>query len=133
MSPIVVTYLLYLAITVGLTLWVGRVLAVNGRRVLTAALGDDVLGGAVAALLLVAFYLVTLGVVGLSLRTGADVRTARDALELLAGKIGRVLLILGLIHLGNLALTALYGGRLPARVPAPDLRTPVVLTPSRGR
>jgi hypothetical protein len=133
MSPIVATYLLYLAITVGLTLWVGRVLAVNGRRVLTAALGDEVLGGAVAALLLVAFYLVTLGVVGLALRTGADVRTARDALELLAGKIGRVLLILGLIHLGNLALTALYSGRLPTRLPVPPPQPPVVLTPYPGR
>lgn len=114
MSLVVATYLLYLAITIGLTIWVARVLAANGRRVLARLLGDEALGGALSSLLTVAFYLVTLGIIGLTLRTGGEVRTARAGLELLSSKIGVVLLVLGALHLANLALAARLGRRMRA-------------------
>lgn len=104
-SPIVVSYLLYLAISIGLTVWVARTLFQNGRAFLVHVFrGDNNLADSVNHLLVVGFYLINLGYVSLALKTGDDVTGARTVIELLAGKIGFVLLVLGVMHFFNLAV-----------------------------
>lgn len=102
MDLTVVTYVAYLLISVGLTVWVARTLSKNGRIFLADVLkGNEKLADAVNHLLVVGFYLVNLGFVALYLRTAGAVTEARGLFEALSVKIGVVLLVLGVMHLGN--------------------------------
>jgi hypothetical protein len=102
-SPIVVTYLVYLAITISITVWVAQTLFKNGRVFLLDVFhGDDKVADSVNHLLVVGFYLVNLGYVSLMLRIGSDIPGPREAIEALSAKVGLVLLILGGMHFLNL-------------------------------
>jgi hypothetical protein len=107
---IVGTYLLYLLISTGLTVLVGTGLARSGRAFLLDVFsGNDTLARAVSRLLVLGFYLLSLGFVTLSMRTGGDIGSARAGLQLLSVKVGEVLLVLGVMPL--VALTALVRTR----------------------
>jgi hypothetical protein len=100
---IVVTYLVYLLISVALTIWVARTLHQRGGIFLVDAFqGNSELAASVNHLLVVGFYLINIGFVSLVLKTGATIVTARAAIELLSDKMGMVLLILGGMHFFNL-------------------------------
>ncbi|MEU2183916.1 hypothetical protein [Streptomyces thermolilacinus] len=102
MDLTVLGYIIYLLISVVLTVWVARTLSRNGRIFLADVLkGDENLADAVNRLLVVGFYLVNFGFVALYLRQDATIDTARHLLEGLSVKIGIVLLVLGAMHLGN--------------------------------
>ncbi|GGT11790.1 hypothetical protein GCM10010271_13240 [Streptomyces kurssanovii] len=102
MDLTVVTYVAYLLISVGLTVWVARTLSKNGRIFLADVLkGNEKLAEAVNHLLVVGFYLVNLGFVALYLKTADAIEETRGLLEALSVKIGVVLLVLGVMHLGN--------------------------------
>ncbi len=94
-------YVVYLAITVPVTIWVASTLARNGRVFLDDVFkGDEGLASAVNQLLVVGFYLLNLGFVMLYLRGGrAD--GVEDVFNALSIKIGVVLLTLGLLHFFN--------------------------------
>ncbi|PZS36272.1 MAG: hypothetical protein DLM59_01540 [Pseudonocardiales bacterium] len=97
------TYLLYLAISTALTVWVGRTLYRNGHLFLVEVFaGEEGLATAVNHLLVVGFYLVNFGFVSLFLRLGHGVADARGAIEALSGKQGVVLLVLGAMHFMNM-------------------------------
>jgi p-aminobenzoyl-glutamate transporter AbgT len=99
----VITYLLYLAISIALTVWVAQTLFKNGLRFLEDVFhGDAGLADSVNHLLVVGFYLINLGYVSLALRVGSDVNTVRTSIEVLSQKIGFVLLVLGVMHFFNL-------------------------------
>lgn len=100
---IVVSYLAYLAISLGVTVWVATTLHRNGRVFLVDAFhGNTELADSVNRLLVVGFYLVNIGYVTLALRTTAALNSTREAIELVSDKIGVVLLVLGCMHFGNL-------------------------------
>lgn len=103
MDLTVVTYVVYLALSIGLTVWVARTLSRSGHVFLADVLqGSEKLADAVNHLLVVGFYLVNLGFVALWLRGGdTDVTDARSIFTALSVKIGTVLLVLGVLHLGN--------------------------------
>src|SRR3979411_1263024 len=62
----VVTYLIYLAISIGLTIWVARTLHRNGRIFLVDVFhGNEPLADSVNHLLVVGFYLISFGYVSL--------------------------------------------------------------------
>ena len=103
MNAIVVTYLTYVAISIGLTGWVARTLFRNGALFLLDVFGgDERMAKAVNHLLVVGFWLINLGYIALALRIGGEVADARAGIEALATKLGGVLLVLGLMHFGNL-------------------------------
>lgn len=102
MDLTVVAYVVYLLISVALTAWVARTLSRNGKVFLADVLkGNEKLAEAVNHLLVVGFYLVNLGFVALYLRNADGVTDARELLEALSVKVGVVLLVLGIMHLGN--------------------------------
>ncbi|MCX4691438.1 hypothetical protein [Streptomyces sp. NBC_01408] len=102
MDLTVVAYIIYLLISIGLTVWVARTLSRNGRVFIGDVLqGNEKLADAVNQLLVVGFYLVNIGFVTLYLRSGEDIVRARDLFEALSVKLGVVLLVLGFMHLGN--------------------------------
>ncbi|HKQ73959.1 MAG TPA: hypothetical protein VJ810_09680 [Blastocatellia bacterium] len=103
MNHIVFTYLIYLAISVSLTIWVARTLHQNGRVFLVDVFhGNESLADSVNHLLVVGFYLINLGYVSLSLKLGYDVGDMREAIEALSWKVGAVLVVLGGMHFFNL-------------------------------
>lgn len=102
MDLTVLTYVVYLVISVGLAVWVGRTLGRAGRVFLADVFhGDDKLADAVNHLLVVGFYLVNLGFDVLWLKTTDSIPDAQSVFTELSIKIGTVLLVLGGLHLGN--------------------------------
>ncbi|MEU7111415.1 hypothetical protein [Streptomyces sp. NPDC046182] len=102
MDLTVVAYIAYLLISVALTIWVARTLSRNGRIFLADVLhGNEKLAEAVNHLLVVGFYLVNFGFVALYLSQDETVADARGLFEALSVKQGVVLLVLGVMHLGN--------------------------------
>src|SRR5258706_16296232 len=73
------TYLVYLAFSIALTVWVGHTLHKNGRPFLLHAFDDNALtADSINNLLLVGFYLVNFGFVCLALRAEPVVGLGRD-------------------------------------------------------
>ncbi len=96
-------YLLYLPITIGVTIWVARTLFTNGRLFLAEVFhGNQELADAVNRLLLMGFYLINIGYATLTLRTHESVPTLTAMVEVLSVKLGIILLILGAMHFFNL-------------------------------
>lgn len=110
MSPVpvdptytITAYLLYLAASVTLTVWVARTLHQSGRVFLVDAFhGNASLADSVNHLLVVGFYLVNVGYVALALRYGQKPHDLQSAIEFFSTKIGLVLLVLGAMHFFNL-------------------------------
>jgi hypothetical protein len=127
----ITTYLLYLAISVALTIWVAHTLHQNGRIFLVDVFhGNEPLADSVNHLLVVGFYLINLGYVSLALKLGYDIATPREGIEALSVKVGTVLLVLGGMHFFNLFLFSRMRRRATMRnAPppvSPDAFTPVV-------
>ncbi len=102
MDRTVIAYVIYLFVSIGLTIWVARTLSRNGRVFLADVLqGDDKLADAVNHLLVVGFYLVNLGFVALYLSGDDTIEDTRGVFEALSTKVGVVLLVLGAMHLAN--------------------------------
>ncbi|WP_333738382.1 hypothetical protein [Streptomyces sp. IBSBF 2806] len=102
MDRTVIAYVIYLFVSIGLTIWVARTLSRNGRVFLADVLkGDDKLADAVNHLLVVGFYLVNLGFVALYLSGDETIEDTRGVFEALSTKVGVVLLVLGAMHLAN--------------------------------
>lgn len=96
-------YAFYLAVSVGLTIWVARTLHKNGRIFLVDAfLGNEQLADSVNHLLVVGFYLINIGYVTLALKYGDKPSNLQQAIEFFSTKIGLVLLVLGAMHFFNL-------------------------------
>ncbi len=98
------TYLLYLLISITLTVVVGTGVARSGRAVLLDVFGgNDALARAVSRLIALGFYLLSLGFVTLTMRAGGQVPSATAGLQLLSVKVGEVLIVLGALHLLTMA------------------------------
>jgi len=103
MNHIVFTYLLYLAISVTLTIWVARTLHQNGRVFLVDVFhGNEALADSVNRLLVIGFHLINLGYISLTLKLGYSVVDLQEAIEALSWKVGAVLVVLGGMHFFNL-------------------------------
>ncbi len=111
-------YFSYLAISIGLTIWVARTLHQSGRVFLIDAFhGNAELADSVNHLLVVGFYLINIGYIALALTTRSPMATFREIIELESVKIGVVLLILGAMHFFNILVFAKMRAR--GRVGAP--------------
>ncbi|MCX6855402.1 MAG: hypothetical protein NTV80_10920 [Verrucomicrobia bacterium] len=105
MNETVITYGLYLALAVAMTIWVAKTLHKSGRVFLVECFhGNAELADSVNHLLVVGFYLINIGFVSLYLKTTETVTGAQGVFETLSGKMGVVLLMLGGMHFFNLLL-----------------------------
>ena len=118
-------YFSYLAISIGLTVWVARTLHRSGRVFLVDAFhGNQELADSVNHLLVVGFYLVNVGYIALALRTDSPMETFRQIIELESVKIGVVLLILGAMHFFNILVFAKMRSKATNREPLAPLQPP---------
>src|SRR5580765_4577825 len=114
------TYLVYLGISVAMTVWVARTLHKNGRIFLVDSfLGNEPMADSVNHLLVVGFYLINIGYVTLALKYGDKAADARTALEILSTKVGLVLVVLGVMHFFNLFIFSKMRRRATLHRPPP--------------
>ena len=127
---IVVSYIVYLVISVNLTIWVARTLHKRGGIFLIDAFhGNAELAASVNHLLVVGFYLINLGFVSLALKTSATIVTTRAAIEMVSDKVGAAMLILGAMHFFNLYVFTRIRRRGTA--PRPPFGPDAILHPAR--
>jgi len=104
-SPFLVpVYVAYAVVAVGLTIALARILSKNGAVFLEDVFKDQPkMAGAVNHLLVVGFYLLNLGYAALIMKA-SSAATAVEASEVLAWKLGALLISLGVMHFFNLYL-----------------------------
>jgi len=99
-----IDYVLYIATSVFLTVWVGDTLHRNGRPFLVSVFKEDGLADSVNRLLVVGFYLVNFGAAAILINTGGQPGSVADMLKQTVTRIGVVLLVLGFMHFNNLMI-----------------------------
>lgn len=103
-SYLVAVYAAYAIASVGLTVGLARTLFRNGAVFLESVFKDDPkMAEAVNKLLVVGFYLLNFGYACLLMKSERAV-DAIQAIEILASKLGYLLMSLGVIHFGNIYL-----------------------------
>lgn len=118
----IASYLIYLALSGILTVWVAQTLHKNGRIFLVDVFhGNEALADSVNHLLVVGFYLINLGYVSLALADGHVVDTAVKAIETLSVKVEMVLLVLGGMHFLNLLIFSRMRRRARLRFSPPPV------------
>lgn len=104
-SHLATVYSVYATASIGLTIWLARTLARNGEVFLEDVFADNPrMATAVNRLLVVGFYLLNLGYAFSTLKAGTTAPTPVAAIEILAMKLGALLLSLGALHFANLYL-----------------------------
>lgn len=102
MDHLSVVYAVYALVSLGLTVWLARMLGASGRVFLEDVFPEQrELANAINRLLVVGFYLVNLGYACLLLEGGYAV-DARSGIEALSTKLGALLLSLALMHFVNM-------------------------------
>jgi hypothetical protein len=123
------TYLLYLLVSIVLTVWVGQTLQRNGQVFLDDAFENERLAESVNHLLVVGFYLLNLGYVAVALKISGPILGGSGAMEALAMKLGLVLLVLGGVHFGNLFVLSRFRRRRMLEKAAPPVAPVRVMAP----
>ncbi len=99
----VLSYLIYLPITIVLTIWVGHMLFKNGKIFLVDIFEKNLeLAQSVNQLLLVGFYLINIGYAVFTLSNTEMIDSYRVLIETLSKKVGVIILILGAMHFANI-------------------------------
>ena len=133
MSLTVWMYLIYLAISVVVTVWVARTLFKRGGIFLVDAFGGNVpLAESVNHLLVVGFYLINIGYVTLALQSDTHPESVDKMIEILSGKIGIVLLVLGGMHFFNLAVFTKVRRLGTRRMTPANAPNPMAVAPAAG-
>ena len=103
MTLTLLSYLIYLGIGFILTFLVGIGFYKSGKPLLNDIFrGEKKLAEGINRLLLMVFYLLTIGYVSVSMYYPVDILSVEDLVEHLSVKIGTILLVLGALHLLNI-------------------------------
>jgi len=98
-----ITYILYLIISLAVTVLVARTLSKNGLIFLIDSFNsNEPLARSVNHLLVVGFYLINAGYVTLALKYGDKPDDLTGAIEFLSTKVGMALVVLGAMHFFNM-------------------------------
>lgn len=98
----ILSHIIYLAFSVGFTLFVGQTLFQNGRTFLFECFQSNKKADAVNRLFLVGFYLLNLAVVLIALRFSEQAHSLESLLKVTGTRAGGVALFMGFMHLNNL-------------------------------
>ncbi|MEO7991823.1 MAG: hypothetical protein ABI663_19875 [Chryseolinea sp.] len=103
MNYTILSYALYMPLTIALTIWVANTLFTNGRVFLVDIFhGNELLADSVNKLLVVGFYLINMGYAVYTLQIFGEINSAQVVIEKLSLKLGAIILILGGMHFFNL-------------------------------
>ena len=108
-----ISYALYLAISIAITIWVARTLSKNGEVFLVQCFGHNrEIARSTNHLLVVGFYLVNIGFITLTLSLGAEPTTIPEAIRFLSSKVGLAVIVLGAMHFFNMSAIARFGRKV---------------------
>ena len=125
-------YIAYATVSIGLTVWLARVLFRNGAVFLDEVFADQpAMAQAVNRLLVVGFYLLNLGYAFMWLKA-SEASTVFQAIEVLSVKLGALLLSLGIIHFCYLYLFHRIRQRSRQAVMPPPVRPQMKLAARAG-
>ncbi|MGE0590278.1 MAG: hypothetical protein AB7O48_16985 [Cyclobacteriaceae bacterium] len=103
MNYMILTYSIYLPVTIILTVWVANTLFTNGRVFLVDIFDqNEPMADSVNKLLVVGFYLINVGYAVYTLQIFGEIQTVQAVIENLSLKLGAIILILGGMHFFNL-------------------------------
>jgi hypothetical protein len=101
-------YLLYLAISIGMTIWVARVLSKSGEMFLVKCFGqDEDLAKSTNHLLVIGFYLVNIGFICVRLEGWGH--NTESLIPAVGSRVGVSVLVLGFMHFFNMLMIAKFG------------------------
>jgi len=108
-----ISYALYLAISVAITIWVARTLSKNGEVFLVQCFGHNrEIARSTNHLLVVGFYLINIGFITLTLSLGTEPTTIPEAIRFLSSKVGLAVCVLGAMHFFNMSAIARFGRKV---------------------
>jgi hypothetical protein len=106
----VITYCLYLLITLFVILYVGNLLFRNGCPFLLNTFGGNVqLADAINKILLAGYYLINIGYAVIVLKVWKKVASLQEMMDVLGSKAGTIILGLGIIHIINVITLVAIG------------------------
>ena len=94
-------YLVYLAVSITLVVWLARTLFRNGAVFLEDVFDDHRMAAAVNRLLVIGFYMLNLGYAALLLKSDSAANSV-EAFEVLGTKLGVLLVSLAVLHFVNM-------------------------------
>jgi hypothetical protein len=104
-----IAYALYLGLSIGMTIWVARVLSQSGKVFLVKCFGqDEELAESTNRLLVIGFYLVNIGFICTRLDSGWSVN-AGGLIPNVGARVGMSVLVLGGMHFFNMYMIAKFG------------------------
>ena len=116
-----ISYAIYLAVSIGMTIWVARVLSSSGEVFLARCFGQDTeLATSTNRLLVIGFYLVNIGFICLRLNTWPAEQV--NLIPAIGSRIGVSILVLGLMHFVNMLLIARFGKNVSRSVREHELQ-----------
>src|SRR4029453_16963308 len=102
-------YALYLAISLGMTIWVAHTLSTNGEVFLVQCFGhNEELARSTNHLLVVGFYLINIGFIAMTGQFGREPETLAETIRFLSGKVGLAVFVLGAMHFFNMNAIAKF-------------------------
>ena len=105
MSLTLTTYLIYLSLSIGLTLYVGHLLYKHGNPLIGGIFEKRPdLANSLNRLLMVGFYLLNIGYISLTMESGMAIGSYEHMVEVLSYKLGINLIVLAGVHFLNLFL-----------------------------
>ena len=103
------SYLIYLTLSIAMTIWVARTLSRNGEVFLIKCFGhDESLAKSTNHLLVVGFYLINIGFIAVRLDGWNEVAAA-SWIPYVGSKVGVSVLVLGGMHFFNMIMIAKFG------------------------
>ena len=107
-----ISYIIYLIVSIMMTIWVARTLSRNGLIFLVDSFdGNKALADSVNHMLVIGFYLLNFGYILLALKSNQELHNLRDAIEFLSQQIGFVLVVIGILHFFNVYVIAKWRNR----------------------
>jgi hypothetical protein len=101
----IVAYIIYLAMTIFIIVYVGRLFYINGRVFILALFkGDAELTDNVNNILLIAYYLFNIGYAFITLRHWSQISNLQTLISSVSGNVGILVLILATTHYMNMGL-----------------------------
>ena len=108
-----VSYVLYLGISIAITIWVARTLSRNGVVFLQRCFGqNEELANSTNHLLVVGFYLVNLGFILLTISVGKEPQSYVEAIRFVSSKVGLAVVVLGAMHFFNMGAISHFGRKV---------------------
>lgn len=101
---LIISYTLYLIITIVVTVWVGWLCYKNGIHYIKQELQDEALSQAVNKFLLIGYYLTNIGYAAIMIYNWDTITNVTELIRSLSNRLSLIVLSMGCMHYINIAV-----------------------------